>query len=271
MSQEENELPPPNKKTSSVPLSTKTSAVPLKKETVRITLRANAPGSDAPAATVPLTPRPAPNAPSFNSPPAPTVPLSPPPRPSVGGPPPAPSAPTAPGAPPRPAPPVSPVGSKTIPLGATPPRPATPALARPAAAGPGAPAAAGATQPLPRATVKLPSAAPTAAISSAPIRTAAMADDDEEVDEGPLNIMAWVALVASLAMLFFAFASVDSWPLSNGVADTNTKKEDWAKDNIPASFKLPMDHSPFDSKNDGAVVSKYDSVAPKLPVRTAAE
>ncbi len=27
-----------------------------------------------------------------------------------------------------------------------------------------------------------------------------MADDDEEVDEGPLNIMAWVALVASLAM-----------------------------------------------------------------------
>jgi hypothetical protein len=262
MSQEENELPPPSKSTSSIPLSTKTSAVPLKKETVRITLRANAPGADAPPATVPLAPRPAP---SVGSPPAPTVPLSPPPRPTIGGAPPAPTAPTAPGAPPRPAPPVAPVGSKTIPLGATPPRPASPALARPA----GAPAApvGGGTQPLPKATVKLPSAAPTAAISSAPIRTASMADDDEDVDDGPLNIMAWVALVASLATLFFAFASVDSWPLSNGVADTTTKREDWQKDNIPASFKLPMDYSPFDRKVGETVKSDYEDKAPKIPAR----
>ena len=265
MSQEENAPIP-------TPLpSTKTSAVPLKKETVRITLRANAPGADAPPATVPLTPRPAPGAPSIGGPPAPTVPLSPPPRPSMGGAPPAPSAPTAPGAPPRPAPPVSPVGSKTIPLGATPPRPATPALARPAGA-PATPGAGGsATQPLPRATMKLPSSSPTAAISSAPIRTTSMADDDDEVDSGPLNIMAWVALVASLAMLFFAFASVDAWPLSNGLADSQAKKEDWAADNIQPSFKLPLDYSPFDSKNDGAVLSKYDTVKPTIPTKPAAE
>ena len=268
MSQEENELPPPSKSTSSVPLSTKTSAVPLKKETVRITLRANAPGSDAPPATVPLAPRPAPTAPAYGGAPAPTVPLSPPPRPSLGGGPPAPSAPTAPGAPPRPALPVSPVGSKTIPLGATPPRPATPALARPASA---APEAAGGTQPLPRATVKLPSASPTAAISSAPIRTASMADDDDGPDDGPLNIMAWVTLVASLAVLFFAVASVDAWPLSEGVADNTAAKEIWANNNAVSSFKLPLDHSPFDKKNGEQVISNYASVEPKIPARPSAE
>lgn len=270
MSQEENELPPPTKKTSSVGLSTKTSAVPLKKETVRITLRANAPGADAPPATVPLAPRPAPAAPTFGSPPAPTVPLSPPPRPSVGGPPPAPTAPTAPGAPPRPAPPVAPVGSKTIPLGATPPRPATPALNRPAGGATTAPVG-GATQPLPRATVKLPSAAPTAAISSAPIRTTSMADDEEEVDEGPLNIMGWVALVASLATLFFAFASVDSWPLSNGVADTQAKKDTWAENKEPVDFKLPTDYSPFDKKIGDTVKSDYANIEPKIPARPSVD
>ena len=129
----------------------------------------------------------------------------------------------------------------------------------------------GGTQPLPRATVKLPSAAPTAAISSAPIRTASMADDDEEADDGPLNIMAWVALAASLALLFFAFASVDSWPLSEGLADTTAKKDDWAKDNIQPSFKLPLDYSPFDKKNGEQVISNYASVEPKVPTRTAAE
>lgn len=261
MSQEENELPPV-KKTSSVGLSTKTSAVPLKKETVRITLRAN---TDGPAATVPLAPRPAP---SMGGPPAPTVPLSPPPRPTMAGAPPAP--PSAPGAPARPAPPVAPVGSKTIPLGATPPRPATPAMARPA--GTAALVAPGATQPLPRATVKLPSASPTAAISSAPIRTAVMSDDDDEVDDGPLNIMGWIALAASLAMLFFAFASVDSWPLSNGIADSTAKKEEWSKNEAASGFKLPMDHSPFDKKDGETVNSRgYADIEPKIPARPVAE
>ena len=258
MSQEENAPNP-------APLpTTKTSAVPLKKETVRITLRANAPGADAPPATVPLSPRPAPTAPSFGAP-APTVPLSPPPRPSMAG---APPAPGAPGAPPRPAPPVSPVGSKTIPLGAVPPRPATPA--RPAGA-PTVPVTPGATQPLPRATVKLPSASPTAAISSAPIRTVSMADEDEETDDGPLNIMSLVALVASLVVLFFSFASVDSWPLSQGVADTTAKKDDWLKDNIPASFKLPLDYSPFDTKNGEQVTSTYNRDVPKIPARPSVD
>ncbi len=129
----------------------------------------------------------------------------------------------------------------------------------------------GGTQPLPRATVKLPSAAPTAAISSAPIKTTSMADDDDEVDDGPLNIMAWVALAASLALLFFAFASVDTWPLSNGLADTTTKKTEWESNNTVPDFKLPLDYSPFDKKNGEQVISNYSSVEPKVPARPTAE
>jgi hypothetical protein len=98
-----------------------------------------------------------------------------------------------------------------------------------------------------------------------------MADDDDEVDEGPLNIMSVLALVAALAMLFFAFASVDAWPLSEGVADTQARKDDWAKDNIPASFKLPLDHSPFDKKNGEQVISTYKQDEPKIPARPVIE
>jgi len=246
--------------------TTKTSAVPLKKETVRITLRPNAPGSDAPPATIPLSPPPPPN--FGGAPPAPPVPLSPPPRPSIGGAPGAPSAPTAPGAPPRPAPPVAPVGSKTIPLGAAPPRAAAPGVSRPPAASP----AAGGTQALPRATVaKLPSASPTAAISSAPIRTAAAHDDDVEIDDGPLNIISVVALVASIAALFLVFASVDSWPMSYGFATTKARQDNWMQDNDAPGFKLPLDYSPFDKKSGEEVISTYESAAPKIPAAPVAE
>lgn len=249
---EENENHPPKP-------TTKTSAVPLKKETVRITLRPNAPGSDAPPATVPLSPPPRPN--MGGAPPAPTISMPGPPRPNMGGAPPAPSAPTAPGAPPRPAPPVSPVGSKTIPLGASPPRAAAPGMARPPAA---APAAGGGTQPLPRATIKLPSAAPTAAISSAPVRSA-MHDEDEEGSDGTLNILGWVALVASLATLLFAAASVDDWPLANGFATAPSQVKSWEENNDIPNQKLPVDYSPFDTKSGEGILSSYETKAPKIP------
>ena len=98
-----------------------------------------------------------------------------------------------------------------------------------------------------------------------------MADDDDETDDGALNIMSWVTLAASLALLFFAFASVDSWPLSEGAADTTAKKDDWAKDNIQPSFKLPLDYSPFDKKNGEQVISNYATAEPKVPTRSAVE
>lgn len=249
--------------------TTKTSAVPLKKETVRITLRPNAPGADAPPATVPLAPPPRPSFGGAPPPPAPTVPLSPPPRPSMAGGPPAPSAPTAPGAPPRPAPPVAPVGSKTIPLGAAPPRAATPGVARPAPASPSAP---GGTQPLPprSAVARTPSASPTAAITSAPIKSAAY-DEDAEVDDGPLNILAVVALVASIAAAFLAFASVDSWPMSEGTASSQAQKTAWESSLTGGGFKLPLDYSPFDKKAGDTVTSNFESAAPQIPAAPAAE
>ena len=75
------------------------------------------------------------------------------------------------------------------------------------------------------------------------------------------------ALVASLALLFFAFASVDTWPLSNGIADNTARKGDWEKDNIPADFKLPLDYSPFDVKTGETVRNNYESKAPVIPPR----
>ena len=98
-----------------------------------------------------------------------------------------------------------------------------------------------------------------------------MADDDEEADDGPINIMSWVALAASLALLFFAFASVDGWPLSNGVADTTSKKTEWETDNAVSGFSLPLDYSPFDKKNGEQVISNYSSIEPKVPTRPTAE
>ena len=41
--------------------------------------------------------------------------------------------------------------------------------------------------------------------------------------------------------------------------------------NIPASFKLPMDYSPFDKKNDGTVLSNYETAKPVIPTKPAAE
>ena len=98
-----------------------------------------------------------------------------------------------------------------------------------------------------------------------------MSDDDAEPDDGPLNIMALVALVASLAMLFFAFASVDAWPLSEGVADTQSKKDEWVKNELPSSFKIPMDYSPFDKKDGEMVKNDYDSKAPVIPGRPSSD
>jgi hypothetical protein len=115
--------------------------------------------------------------------------------------------------------------------------------------------------------MKMPSAAPTAAISSAPIRAAAMADDEDEVDPGPLNIMAVLALVASLAAAFLAFASVDGWPLSEGPATTEAQRTAWKNNESERPFHLPLDYSPFDKKVGEEVKSTYKDVEPAIPVR----
>lgn len=261
MSEQENQNPTPPRPT------IKTSAVPLKKETVRITLRPQSPDApEAPApplsATSPIPAAPAAPAPPAPRPMAPTVPLAPPPRP--GGPPP-PSA-------GRPAPPPGPVGSKTIPLSQPPARPTTPMVGKQTTriAG-GAPT----TQPLPRATVKLqPTGAPAAPISSVSIRTSGIEDDDE-IDEGPLNIMGWIALVASIAVLIGVLATWDKVEFfSEGVVnvkpgDTQSRNDaiaDWRKASAPDGFKLPRDYSPFDRKDaNGGIESEYEMREPDTP------
>lgn len=245
----------------------KTSAVPLKKETVRITLRPQSSEGAAP----PPPPGAAMGAPPPPRPVAPTVPLAPPPRPAVGGAPPAPAA-------ARPAPPPGPVGSKTIPLSQPPTRPTTPMAGKPTAKiATSAPAAA---QPLPRATVKLqPTASPSAPISSVNVRTASL-DDDDELDEGPLNVMGWIALVASVAVLIGVLAAWDKVEFfSEGVVpvragDTASRQDainDWRKAPAPDGFKLPRDFSPFDRKDgNGGATNEYDRLEPKPPEKPAA-
>ena len=265
MSEQDNQNPAPPRPT------IKTSAVPLKKETVRITLRPQSPDApDTPAPPPPSAPLPtAPAAQSAPPPPrpmAPTVPLAPPPRP--GGPPP-----SAAG---RPAPPTAPMGSKTIPLSQPPARPTTPMVGKQTTkiAG-GAPN----TQPLPRATVKLqPSAAPSASspVSSVSIRTSAI-EEDEEINEGPLNVMGWVALVGAIAALLGVLATWDKVDFfSEGVVkvDAGNKEsradaiKQWRNASPPEGFKLPADFSPFDKKDEkGGIVSEYDQRQPTTPER----
>ncbi len=269
MSEQENPNPAPPRPT------IKTSAVPLKKETVRITLRPQTPeGADTPApppppisATTPVPAAPSAPAPPAPRPVAPTVPLAPPPRPTIPG---APSAPAAS----RPAPPSSPIGSKTIPLSSPPSRPTTPMVGKQTTriAG-GAPN----TQPLPRATVKLqPTASPSAPISSVNIRSSAI-EDDEEMDEGPLNIMGWIALAGAIAAVIGVLACWDKVEFfSEGVVKASGAEsradaiKEWIKPTPAEGFKLPVDFSPFDSKDgNGGINSEYKRLEPDTPVQPA--
>lgn len=199
-------VPPPS------PLG-KTQAVPLKKETVRITLRAK-PGEgseSAPAAPAPPT--------------APLRPAAPPPAVA------------------RPAAPPPPGGaSRTIPLSKAPapPAPAAPGAA-PAAPAPTrpmtAPLAAAAPQaaPGPRPTVRLqpqPGVPAAGAISSAPLKPAAVDDDDEESDESGLGLLAGIA--TGLAALFLITAAFSS--------DTN--KLGVSLDQKNPGWKLPRQSTP---------------------------
>ena len=274
MSEQDNLNPAPPRPT------IKTSAVPLKKETVRITLRPLAPQAleappepaapAAPAApprpsvaTVPVAIAPPPR-PSM-APPAPAVASAPPPRPAV-------APPVAAGAPPspgvnRPAPPASPIGSKTIPLSQPPARPAAPVVNKPTTRLAGAPA----TQALPKATVKLSAApAPSAPVSSVALRSAVV-EDDEEINEGPLNAMGWISLLASAAALVIAlscFMKNDTF-VAGDVDDTPAAKESWRKDSGETSgIQLPTDYSPFDRKDGkGGIISEYATLEPAVPAR----
>ena len=266
MSDQENPNPVPPRPT------IKTSAVPLKKETVRITLRPQAPGAGEAEASAeaPAAPAPPPR-PTMAPPPrpgAPTVPLTAPPRPTVPGAPPPPTA-GGPPAPPRPAPPTVPVGSKTIPLSQPPARPTTPMVAKQTTKIVGGSPA---TQALPKATVKLtPGAAPTtpaAPVSSVSIKTTQF-EEEEEVNEGPLNIMGWVSLVASIAAVIGVLACMDKISFfSEGIS---SNKEAWMKNTPPQGIKLPMDYSPFDKKDlNGGITSEYARLEPKIPARPEA-
>lgn len=188
MSDNDNQAPSPSKQTSSVP---------LKKETVRVTLKA----ADAPAV------------------PSATVPLAPPVRPPVPG-----GAPRPPSA--APTVPLRPAGAATAPAPtiklATSAAPLTPASPTVPLKPPGSPAA---TPTLPKATVQLqPPTTPMG--TSAPTPTLVMDDDEEqEPQEGLINILAGVGFAAAILVLAFQLMLANVW-IS---AEDNPKSGDWSQ------------------------------------------
>ena len=129
------------------------------------------------------------------------------------------------------------------------------------------------TQPLPRATVKLqPTASPSAPISSVNIRSSAI-EDDEEMDEGPLNIMGWIALAGAIAAVIGVLACWDKVEFfSEGVVKASGADaiKEWIKPTPAEGFKLPVDFSPFDSKDgNGGINSEYKRLEPDTPVQPA--
>lgn len=197
MSDNENQPPTPSKQTSSVP---------LKKETVRVTLKAADAPPAVPSATVPVAPtvRPptpggAPAAAPRPPAPAPTIPLR-----TAG-------APTKPGA--APAPTIR-LATSAAPIGA-PTKAGGPALG-------GAPT-------LPKATVQLQ--APTQPLGTSfptgsQAATLQVEDEEEEnANEGVVNILAGVAFAAALAILAFQLMLANTW-IS---AEDNLRKGEWSQ------------------------------------------
>jgi hypothetical protein len=124
-------------------------------------------------------------------------------------------------------------------------------------------------QAMPKATVKLsPGAAPAAPVSSVAVRGAQF-EEEEEVNEGPLNIMGWVALVGAIAAVIGALSCLDK--VSFFSEGTSSNKEAWMKNIPPQGVKLPMDYSPFDKKDEaGGITSEYERLQPKIPARPEA-
>ena len=169
------------------------------------------------------------------------------------------------------------MGSKTIPLSQPPARPTTPMSGRPTGKiAAGTPT----TQPLPRATVKLqPTATPSASISSVNVRTSVM-DEDEEVDEGPLNIMGWIALAGALAAAIGVLACWDKVEFFSQQAiplEANAPKKardeaikSWNSSPKDDGMKLNADFSPFDRKTEtGGIESDYAKLQPRTPEKPA--
>jgi len=195
MSENENQPPAPSKQTSSVP---------LKKETVRVTLKAADAPPSVPSATVPVAPTVRP--PTPGGPPTPT-----------GAPRPPAQAPTVPlrtaGAPAT----ASPAPTVRLATSAAPIKPG------------GSPSLPGGSPSLPKATVQL--SAPTqplgtTGVSATQAATLQMEDDeDENANEGVVNILAGVGFAAALAVLAFQLMLAGQW-IS---AEDNPNSGDWSQ------------------------------------------
>jgi hypothetical protein len=123
-------------------------------------------------------------------------------------------------------------------------------------------------------TEPLGGSAPTAAVSSAPIKAAQFEDDeDDEDNEGALNGMSIVALVGAIAALFIAllgFAKVTPFTHPD---IAKAKGKEWASDTAN-DWKIPAKYNPFAKESaDETFTSTYNDQKKNdhaLPIRPEA-
>ncbi len=102
------------------------------------------------------------------------------------------------------------------------------------------------------------------------LRTQAL-DDDEEVNEGPLNMMAWFSLLGAAAALVIGLSCFlkNETFYAQDVEDTPAATKAWRKDTgDPGGMKMASDYSPFDKKDGrGSIISSYAKAEPNVPAR----
>ena len=101
---------------------------------------------------------------------------------------------------------------------------------------------------------------PTAAISSAPIKSASFDDEDETDNEGalnPISIISLVGAIAALAIALFSFQAVA--PANQQMNLTSQEaKNDW-KNNPKSDWKIPVEYNPFHKKSGESWTPIYAS------------
>ncbi len=99
---------------------------------------------------------------------------------------------------------------------------------------------------------------PTAAISSAPIKSAGFDDEDETDNEGFLNGISVAAIIGSIAALFIALLAFQAVPPFNQQLPLTTLDQKKSWQNEPrADWKIPVEYNPFSKKMGESWSSTY--------------
>ncbi len=119
---------------------------------------------------------------------------------------------------------------------------------------------------------------PTAAISSAPIKTAQFEEDEEEDNEGFFNGVAIVSLIGSIAALFIAllaFQKVTPFTQPPVLKTDSAAVKAW-QEGGKSDWKIPAEYNPYSKKlpdeswrNEYNEIKKANHELPILPAKSS--